>query len=79
MAIVKSINRIVFLYLGKNNNKPNKTVFIAIKPIPISGNEPPYSLRMVLKKDTYSNNKTNPPKTRYPQGLSYFELDKNSK
>ena len=45
-------NRMLARYFGKKSNKPNKIVFKAIKPIPIVGKAPPYSLRMVLKKET---------------------------
>ena len=42
----------LFLYFGKNKNNPNNKVLIEIKAIPISGKAPPYSFRMVLKKET---------------------------
>jgi hypothetical protein len=49
--ITKLNNQYLILerYLGRNNNKPNKTVLIATNANPISGKTPPYSLRMVLK------------------------------
>ncbi|GEJ31093.1 hypothetical protein FPN186_contig00058-0066 [Flavobacterium psychrophilum] len=42
----------MLLYFGKNKNNPNNMVLIEIKVIPISGKEPPYSFRIVLKKET---------------------------
>jgi hypothetical protein len=47
--------------------------------IPISGKAPPYSLRMVFPNATYKNKLTNAPKTIYPVGCKYFELEINSK
>jgi hypothetical protein len=47
-----------------------------MKEITISGSEPPYSFKIVLKKEKYNNNETNEAKIKYPQGLSNFELDK---
>ena len=72
-------NRILLLYLGKNNNSPNKIVFKLIKEIPISGKDPPYSCRMDFPEIAYSKSKTKPPKNIYPKGLLNLELDKNNK
>lgn len=72
---VNNQNLILFRYFGRKSNNPNKTVFMAMKLIPIWGKAPPYSLRMVLKKETYSNKDNKAPKTIYPIGLKYFELD----
>ena len=48
----------------KNKSNPNNKVFNAIKAMPISGAEPPYSLRMVLPKMVFNNKATNNPKIR---------------
>ena len=72
-------NLILLLYLGKNNNNPNNIVFKAMKKIPISGNEPPYSCSIDFPEMAYSNSITKQPKKIYPQGLSNLELDKNNK
>ena len=52
IVIENNPNRMLARYFGKKSNNPNKIVFKAIKPIPIEGKAPPYSLRMVLKKVT---------------------------
>ena len=66
-------------YLGRNNNKPNNVVLIAMKANPISGKTPPYSLRIVLKNLTYIKRETNNPKMMQPYGFRYFELEINIK
>jgi hypothetical protein len=69
----------VCLYFGRKSKRPKRSVFNPINAIPISGKAPPYSLSMVFPKATYKNKLTSRPKTIYPVGCKYFELDINSK
>ena len=52
MATEYNTKRICFRHLGKNNSNPKSVVFKPIKAMPISGKEPPYSSKTVLKKAT---------------------------
>jgi hypothetical protein len=58
--------------------KPNSKVLIEINIIPISGKEPPYSLRIVFQKK-HTEVKHKKPKIIYPQGLLYLVLDRKTK
>jgi hypothetical protein len=69
----------VCLCFGRKSKRPKRSVFNPINAIPISGKAPPYSLSMVFPKATYKNKLTSRPKTIYPVGCKYFELDINSK